>query len=436
MASAAGEDARVPRTRRPRSGPSLLTLLLLLLSCAGESATDRLEFWGLGREGEVVAEMIPEFERRNPGINVVVQQIPWTAAHEKLLTAFVGDSTPDMAQMGNTWVPEFNAIHALEDLTPFAASSTTIDQSDYFPGIWATNVVEGKLYGIPWYVDARVLFYRSDILASVGFPQGPRTWSEWVQSMERIQSQRKARFGILLPTTEWEPVVNMALTNGATILTPDGTRGAFRQKEFAEAFAFYIDMYRRGFAPALSNTQIANLYQQFAQGDFAMYISGPWNVGEFKRRLPENMQDKWATAPLPARDASTPTGISMAGGSSLVIFRASPNKAAARKLIEFLSEPAQQARFYETTGDLPARRSAWRSGSLAEEPRLSAFREQLERVAPLPKVPEWEQIATAIFDRGEAAARGTISNEAALTALDAKADELLEKRRWMMSRKP
>jgi multiple sugar transport system substrate-binding protein len=42
-----------------------------------------------------------------------VQQIPWTAAHEKLLTAYVGESTPDIAQMGNTWIPEFHAVRAL-----------------------------------------------------------------------------------------------------------------------------------------------------------------------------------------------------------------------------------------------------------------------------------------------------------------------------------
>jgi multiple sugar transport system substrate-binding protein len=56
-------------------------------------------------------------------------------------------------------------------------------------------------------------------------------------------------------------------------------------------------------------------------------------------------------------------------------------------------------------------------------------------VAPLPQVPEWEQIATAIYDRGEAAARGTVTVDAALKHLDRRADELLEKRRWIVSRK-
>src|SRR5438270_6877896 len=124
----------------------------------------------------------------------------------------------------------------------------------------------------------------------------------------------------------------------------------------------------------------------------------------------------------------------MAGGGSLVIFRASKHKTAARKLIEFLSEPQQQVRFYELTGDLPARRSAWRSPVLANDARFAAFRIQFERVAPLPKVPEWEQIATAIYDRGEAAARGQVAPKAALAQLDRRADELLEKRRWMLEK--
>ncbi len=414
---------------------ALLVVLVLAACAAGPSDhRERLEFWGLGSEGELVANLIPEFERRNPGIHVVVQQIPWTAAHEKLLTAFVGESTPDMAQMGNTWIPEFAAIHALDELGPYVAGSAVVKKDDYFPGIWATNVVGLALYGIPWYVDTRVLFYRSDILAAVGFPNGPHTWAEWRTAMTRIRDQRKSKWGILLPTNEWEPITMLALSAHSTLLTPDGTRGAFSQPEFTDAFSFYASMFRDGFAPRVSNSQIANLYQQFSQGDFAMYITGPWNVGEFRRRLPPEMQDKWATAPLPAHDASEATGISMAGGGSLVVFRASKHKLAAEKLIDFLSEPQQQVRFYQLTGDLPARRAAWQSPILANDPHFPAFRVQLEHVEPLPKVPEWEQIATAIFDRGEAAARGTVTPVVALRQLDARADELLEKRRWMLAR--
>src|SRR5690242_15975393 len=89
---------------------TFLAVLLLLACTASRDRRERLEFWAMGHEGEVIAQMIPAFERVNPGVHVVVQQIPWSAAHEKLLTAYVGESTPDVAQMGNTWIPEFAAI--------------------------------------------------------------------------------------------------------------------------------------------------------------------------------------------------------------------------------------------------------------------------------------------------------------------------------------
>src|SRR5713226_6645851 len=407
----------------------LTFLVLLCLACTSRPAQqDHLKFWGLGHEGEVVAQMLPEFTRRT-GIRVDVQQIPWTAAHEKLLTAFVGEATPDLAQMGNTWIPEFVTVGALDDLTPWLARSS-IRPSDYFPGIWATNVVDNVVYGVPWYVDTRVLFYRTDLI-----PTPPRTWSEWLDAMQHVKAQRPGSYAILLPTNEYEPLEILAVANGASLLNAGGTEGAFHDPRFAQAFQFYVDMFRRGYAPVVANTQIANVYQGFAQGDFAMFITGPWNVGEFRKRLPPSMNGRWMTTPMPAPRANEFPGTSMAGGASFVIFRASQKKDAAWKLIEYLSEPAQQIRFYELTQDLPAHRDAWKAPAVATDPPLAAFREQLEHVAPLPRVPEWEQIATTIYQDGEATVRGRMTVEQAAADLDQKADHILAKRRWVLARR-
>src|SRR4030095_4160594 len=114
-------------------------------ACSPRDSLPTVRFWAMGREGEVVAQLLAEYERAHPGIRIEVQQLPWSAAHEKLLTAFAGDSTPDLCQLGNTWIPEFVALDALEPLDAKIADSSTIEPSDYFPGIWATNRVEGKL---------------------------------------------------------------------------------------------------------------------------------------------------------------------------------------------------------------------------------------------------------------------------------------------------
>jgi multiple sugar transport system substrate-binding protein len=416
----------------------LLLTAVLLISCAdhdqGHEKEVTLRFWAFGREGEVLQELMPEFERQNPGIRVRVQQIPWTAAHEKLLTAYVGDATPDLAQLGNTWIPEFAALGALEPLSSWVARSATIDSSNYFSGIWDTNLIGDTLFGVPWYVDTRVLFYRKDILARAGYREMPTTWAEWRKAMEVIQRQAgPGRYAIFLPTNEWAQPYVLGMQAGSTLLDARGRFGKFSDSAFRRGFDFYVGLFRSGLAPALGNIEIANVYQEFARGRFAMYITGPWNLGEFKSRLPAELQDQWSTAPLPGPTGDS-SGISLAGGSSLAVFRGSPHKEAAWRLVEYLSTTEQQERFHRLTGDLPARIETWRVTGLDREPKARAFWIQLHRVRPVPKVPEVEQIATRVLESAELVIRGGRPVETVLKQLDQDVATILEKRRWMLDR--
>lgn len=414
-----------------------LVALLAAPACgsrAGGAGAVSIEFWALGREGEVVRSLLPDFERANPDVRVRVQQIPWTAAHEKLLTAFVGDAVPDLAQLGNTWIPEFVAIRALEPLDRLVADSRVVRQADHFAGIWDTNVVDGAVWGIPWYVDTRVLFYRSDLLRRAGVERAPRTWEEWRDAMRRVAPLASGGgYAIYLPTDEWVQPVVLGMQRGATLIR-DGRWGAFREPAFAQAFDFYVSIFREGLAPVVGNTQVGNYYQRFADGWFAMYVTGPWNLGEFKRRMPAELDDAWDTAPLPAPSGDRWPGVSLAGGASLAIFRDSPHKEQAWRLVEYLSRAEVQARFYQLLGDMPANRLAWDDPALALDRRAEAFRIQLDHVCPLPKLPESERIMQLLWEVAEEAIRGRMSESAVLARLDADVDRMLEKRRWMLAR--
>jgi multiple sugar transport system substrate-binding protein len=408
-------------------------IALASLACSREESDDStIRFWAFGREGEVVQELVRDFERENPGIRVRVQQIPWTAAHEKLLTAHVGRATPDLAQLGNTWIPEMVTLNALEPLERWRAGSSITPESNY-PGIWATNVVDSTLYGVPWYVDTRVLFYRKDLLAKAGYRTIPDNWDGWLESMRAIRKNGGVgKYAIFLPMNEWPPQAILGLQQGSPLINDSGY-GTFRQPAFARAFDFLLALYRDSLAPPVRGTEIANLYQEFARGTFAMYITGPWNIGEFRRRLPPELKNSWGTAALPGPTGPA-SGVSLAGGASLVIFKSSRHKEAAWKLIQFLSRPDQQLRFYQLTGDLPARREAWNDTILANDSAALAFKIQLTRAVPTPMVPEWEFVTTKIMDQTEAATRGGTTAGAALAALDAQVDRLLERRRFLLAR--
>ena len=415
-------------------GRVLGALILVLLGACSSSTSERqpLRFWAMGREGEVVAQLLPEFERRHPGVHVEVQQIPWTAAHEKLLMAFAGDALPDVCQLGNTWVPEFTALNALAQLDAPVAESATVNARDYFPGIWDTNIVQGSLRGIPWYVDTRVLFYRSDLLKKAGFATAPRSWSQWAQALAAIKQEAGvSRYAILLPLNEFEPLLALALQEPDPLLSNDGGWARFSSPGFRRALEFYTQMFRRGWAPPMSDSAISNVWTEFARGYFSFYISGPWNIEEFRRRLPPARQGDWMTAPLPGPDGP---GVSTAGGSSLVVFRSARHARSAWQLIEYLSEPEVQVRFHALTGNLPPRLSAWRDPRLAGDPYARAFYEQLQRVRPAPKVPEWERIMHEMQLTAEEVVTRGMDIDAATKALDARVNAILEKRRWMLAR--
>ena len=400
------------------------------VSACGKADDRTLRFWAMGREGEVATELLAGFERENPDVRLRIEQLPWSAAHEKLLTAYAGDATPDVAQLGNTWLPEFVALDALEPLDALQRSSADIVADDYFPGIWDTNRIDGRLYGVPWYVDTRLLFYRRDLLAQAGYTTPPQSWAEWLQMMAAIKRQvGPQRYAVLLPLNEYDPLVALSLQQGEPLLR-DGVRwGNYRSAGFRRTWKFYHSMFEQRLAPAASANEIANVWNEFGRGFFSFYISGPWQIGEFRRRLPAELQTAWATAPLPGPQGP---GASIAGGSSLGLFRRSRHKPAAWKLVRYLSRPAVQQRFHALTGNLPPRRSAW--GAQVSDGPTMAFRDQLERVLPVPKAPEWERIATELRVVTEAVVRGDIGAEAALTELDQRTDRILEKRRWMLAR--
>jgi multiple sugar transport system substrate-binding protein len=414
---------------------ALAAALLAALStaCTGGSEHETtLELWAMGSEGEAAARLVAGFEQENPGVGVRVQAIPWSAAHEKLLTAYVGETMPDVFQLGNTWVPEMVALDAITPLTDRLEASERVARDDFFEGILDTNVIDGAVYALPWYVDTRLLFYRRDLLTAAGFATAPRSWDAWLEAMRRIERSAADRYAILLPLGEWEPAVIFAMQLGAELLRDGDRYGNFQSAEFRGGIELYLKMFERGFAP-LGEGLAADPYRDFAAGFFCFYLSGPWNLGEFARRLPAVVQQSWATAPLPAPDGDAP-GVSLAGGASLAIHRKTEHADAAWRLVEHLSARERQIELYRLTGDLPSRKSAWESAGLRNDARTEAFWRQLQHVRPTPKVPEWERIAAAIGRHAEAAVRGDVGVEVALARLDAEANAILSKRRSLLAR--
>lgn len=384
----------------------LLVLGLVILGTVAVSA-ETITVWGMGEEGKNLDEFAKKFEKQNPEIEVEVQAIPWGNAHEKLVTAVAGGTVPDVAQMGTTWMAEFGGIGAFADLTEYINDSS-IAKDQFFAGSFATNEINDKIYGVPWYVDVRAMYYRSDLLSEAGFEGPPANWEELKEAGRKLSASGK--FGIDLPNSDEQTLLPFIWQNGGEILNDQGEI-VIDSPEAVQALEYYVSFFEEEIAQI--EGQGSDTIQEFKNGNKPIFFSGPWMIDLIKDQAPE-IDGQWSVAMMPEKKSRT----SFTGGSNLVIFEGSNKKDAAWKFVEFMSQKETQKEWYQATNGLPSNKNIWQSDYFEDQPMLKVFGNQLEDARAPISVPEWEQVASAIKRRMQQAIYGEISSEEAISKLE------------------
>lgn len=380
-------------------------------------ATGTLDVWAMGTEGEMLGDFVKGFEKANPGVSVSVTPVPWEAAHDKIANAIAAGETPDVSLIGTTWMGEFAEAGGL-DPTP----KGLIDASDFYEGAWGSTVVGDTSYGVPWYVETRVLYYRSDLAEKAGWSQPPKTWDELKAFAQDLEKKAGVEYGISLQpgqTGSWQTMLPFAWSNGATVTNDAGTEYTIDSPEMVEALKYYKSFFADGLSPTRL-LDAGELESGFAKGKFGSFISGPWHTGLLEDAGVK--PDQYAITVLPGTDSAP--GTSFVGGGDLAVFADSDNRDAAWKLVRWLSQPDVQQDWYTTVGDLPAVKAAWDSGKLADDKQLAVFGTQLTSTQAPPAVPTWEQVA-AVIDRDiEKAVKGATPVDEAVADMQSQATSI------------
>ena len=321
-------------------------------------------------------------------------------------TAIAGGDVPDVSLIGTTWMGEFATLGGL-DPTP-----ESIDPAQFFEGAWNTTVVDGVSYGVPWYVETRLVYYRTDLAEEGGFNQAPANWDELTQ-LAQAMVDGGAEYGISLQPGgigAWQTFMPFFWQAGGEIVDADNNF-TLDSEACVEAMTFYDSFFEDGLAqPTVSDVPVE---ASSPTAPSASFISGPWMIGLVTDAGAD--PETWTVAHQPTETAGT----SFVGGSNLAVFEQSDNKDAGLGVRRVLvSRPEVQVMWYETVSDLPAVQAAWDDPALAEDELLAAFGEQLEDAKAPPAIPTWEQVASAIdgqieqVDRWRRLARGRLRGDA------------------------
>jgi N,N'-diacetylchitobiose transport system substrate-binding protein len=399
-------DARV----RTRLGIALAAFGLLAAACGGGSSStalsgngnekvsapgQKLTVWimeGTNKKADSFFEDVKAAFKKQTGADLDVQYVNWAVAHDKFTEAIAGGTTPDVAEVGTTWTPEFADAGALVDLTK-QVDSAGLDK-DLVSGLVEAGTYDGKLYGMPWYGGIRSVVYRTDVFKKAGVTP-PKTWDQFIKVADKIKAAEPKMITFPVPGDSEYGVDPWIWGAGGDIATQnsDGTWTSTIDSPAAqEGIQFYTDLAtKHGYSsPAATTWDEADLSDAFTRGDAAMMIAGSWTPPALVAANPD-LKGKIGAFPIPGRTSGMSP--SFLGGSHLSIFNTAKNPDLAWAFVRMMSTGKFAAEWGQQTGFFPGTKSLLDKLQSQDDPTVSPFAEQAADASKsVPVTPLYGQI--------------------------------------------
>ncbi len=382
----------------------LLAATLILGGCAGESP-DRGAITLVFKHARILGPVDPippllrEFEARHPGVRVKSESLPWTSDEQHQFYAInLEGASPgfDVMMLDVIWVPEFVRAGWLLDLSPFLDPT---EMAAYFPSAAASATYAGRVWGLPWNMNAGMLYYRVDLLTRYRF-RPPETWNELISQVKRIQAgERDPKLeGYLWQGKQYEGLVVNVLeafwASGTDLLGADDR--LFPDPDHAaEALAFLRGLIEAGISPRWVTAADEELSRRaFGDGHAIFLRNWPYALDLFE--APDSpVRGKVGIAPLPGRTRSAAAPGST-GGSHLGISRRSAHPAAAFALARFLTS-AHAQREMSKAALYPTHEALYHDPDLIRHrPMLPRIHELMLAGRPRPVTPHYLVLSTTL----------------------------------------
>ena len=365
---------------------------------------------------EVVDGIVADFEAANPDIKVnAVYSGNYDDTRVRALSALASGEPAQLAVMFS--IDAYDLIE--QDIIMAFDDIEGVDQAwldSFYPALMANGKIEGKTWGIPFQRSTIVAYYNKDLFKAAGLdPEAPpTTWDEMI-SMGKALTQ-DGTYGLMIPSTGYPYWMFQALAiqNGKEVMSDDGLTTYFDDPAVVETLEFWKSLSQEHGIMPTGTVEWGTLRQAFLEGQTAMMWHSTGNLTAVKK----NASFDFGVAELPANvRKGSPTG----GGNFYVFKDTTPEeKAAALKLIEFMTSPEQAAAWSIGTGYMGVSPAAYETEALKtytqEFPPALVARNQLENA-----VAEFSTFETARVREG-------LNNaiQAALTDAKSPADSLAE----------
>ncbi len=377
----------------------LIGVLFSLTSCQpGKEGKPKgpvtINMWIMPNSLEPVNDLksvLAEFEKQNPNITVKVTSVDWGAAWTKLTIAATSRDVPDIVQIGSTWVGSISSFGALWDLSE--RMKELGGKNAFVPASWTSTGItgSGQVTAIPWIVDARAIYYRTDVFQKLGLTAADlSTWNSFVRTLQKIKNANLKIDGKeVVPLgisgkNDWNVVHNISpwiWAAGGDYFSKDLSTCTLNEKGAFDGIFFYVDFAKKEYVPQeyleLNTAQVSS---KFNDGLCAIYFDGPYEVKNLTTppeqggALGSITSKNFGIAPYPKGPKGRYTFV---GGSNLAIFEASKHKEEAWEVVKYLLTKDAQIAYAKFSGFLPAKLEAFNDPFIASDPQRKIFIEAI-----------------------------------------------------------
>ncbi|MFJ6019821.1 extracellular solute-binding protein [Nocardiopsis alba] len=355
------------RLTAPARACALLGLAALITACAplqtpgAASGVDEkegtLRVWLFSEVDQapkerVVDEAVAEFEAAHDGVDVQVQYIPVETRAERFQGAFLDPaSAPDVAEYGNTDLAGYVESAGFADITDDLAGWEPYE--DVSEDVASTARVEGVDYGVPWFLGARALFYRTDVLEELDL-EVPGTLEEVVETARTVREHDPAMLGISTGGAYTYAMMPFVWAHGGDIaeLREGSYTATIDSAESRRGLELYGSILSDDVCPPQTCSQMTGdaSVQNFLAGNAAMTIGGNFNLNALHD---SDVAEDAAVVPLPGTEPGT-VAPAFAGGNNLGVLAGTERRTLAVEFVKLLAGKEYQLKMYEAMGNLPA----------------------------------------------------------------------------------
>ena len=349
---------------------------------------------------------IAGFEKANKGVKVEIVSVGWDELNSKIVSLYQAGDAPDIMLTGSRTLKQLASLGVAEDLSSYITDDF---KSKRVESVLATGQVDGKQYGIPMAFSSRALYYRSDLIE-----MAPTNWDELFETAKKVHAENSDVYGFAIPTditSGTDELLNFIYQNDGALVDDKGNI-TFSTDANVGTLEYLKKFNDEGLVPDVVSTARADQAKLFANGNLAMFVSGPW-----EQETLDAAADK-----APYKVAVLPAGVKQAETlvtDSYVISSISKNKELAWTFVEFMGQPEYQRPVSEAFGWFPILKEEFNDERFESE-FMQAFAASIEYGVSEPQVEDWDSFNKAFLTAVQKAVTGEMGAKEALDEAQAE----------------